>query len=367
MNEEADVVYFDLISSNFYSTSQIPYAEYNQSRTIPYLTNPSEYYGAIVNFSLDNTSIPVFVAEIQGNQPNPNLTIYSVTLAYNGSEVTQPIIYSPQNLLAEVPNAPNSYPDGQAYYGGGYYNLYSYEYFTSLVNDAFASAYSSLRGAQPSLPVNSSPVISYDSATRLFSMSVTNTLYNTSLGTAVSVYMNPPLLHLYSFLPSSSTILPPFTQELMIINNYIGVLNTTSGIRTITQELPSIQFWSPASCITITSDFLPVNRVIIATPQIFANNQTLNIPDNNSLTQPILLEYSVPDAIYTKTINYSPTAQYQFFDMLSDTPLYNIDFKFWYRGKSGLLFPLYLNSGSSVSMKLGFFKKDKFSVLKSIK
>ena len=367
MNEESDVVYFDLISSNFYSTSQIPYAEYNQSRTIPYLKNPSEYYGAIVNFSLDNTSIPVFVAEILGDQSNKDLTIYTVSLTYQGSSVTQPVIFSPQNLLAPVPNAPNTYPDGQAYYGGGYYSIYSYEYFTSLVNTALASAYASLRILQPSLPVNSSPIISYNSATQLFTVTVIDALYNPSLGASISIYLNPPLLHLYSFLPSSSVILGGVTEELLIINNYIGVLDTTSGKRAITQELSSIQFWSPASCITITTDFLPVNRVIIATPQIFANNNVLRIPDNNSLTQPILLEYSVPDAIYTKTINYNPTAQYQFFDMMSDTPLYNIDFKFWYRGKSGLLFPIYLNSGSSVSLKLGFFKKDKFSMLKSIK
>jgi hypothetical protein len=367
MNEESDVVYFDLISTNFYSTSQIPYAEYNQSRTIPYLKNPSEYYGAIVNFSLDNTSIPVFVAEIQGNQANKDLTIYTVSLTYQGSSVTEPIIFSPQNLLATTPNAPNTYPDGQAYYGGGYYNIYSYEYFTSLVNTALAGAYVSLRGLQPSLPVNSPPVVSFNPTTQLFTVTVLDSLYNSSLGPAISIFFNPPLLHIYSFLPSSSTFLSNLTQEILIINNYIGVLDSTSGKRAITQELSSIQFWSPASCITITTDFLPVNRVIIATPQIFSNNRVLNIPDNNSLTQPILLEYSVPDAIYTKTINYNPTAQYQFFDMMSDTPLYNIDFKFWYRGKSGLLFPIYLNSGSSVSLKLGFFKKDKFSMLKSIK
>jgi hypothetical protein len=367
MDEEADVIYFDLITTNFYSTSKIPYAEYNQSRTIPYLKNPSEYYGTVVNFTLENTSIPVFVAEIKGDQPDPNLTIYTVTLAYQGSQVTQPVIFSPQNLLAEVPPPPDSFPDGQAYYGGGYYSIYSYEYFTSLVNTAFNSAYNSLRVLQPSLPVNSPPIMSYNPVTQLFTLTVIDALYNPSVGAAVTIYLNPPLLHLYSFLPTSSVLLPPVTEEKVIINNYIGVLDSTSGKRAITQELVSIQFWSPASCITITTDFLPVNRVIIANPQLFANNQPLYLSNNNSLTQPILLEYSVPDAIYTKTINYSATAQYQFFDMQSDTPLYNIDFKFWYRGKSGLLFPLYLNSGSTVSIKLGFFKKDKFSMLKSIK
>jgi hypothetical protein len=366
MGDEADIIYFDLISTNFYSTSQIPYAEYNQSRTIPYLKNPDDYYGAVVNFTLDNSSIPLLVAEIQGNQPNINLTIYSVTLAYGGSQVTQPVIFSPQNLLADVPLSPNSFPDGQAYYGGGYYNIYSYEYFTSLVNTALAGAYVSLRALQPSLPLNLPPVITYNSNTSLFSINVNDALYNTSLGSAISIYMNPPLLHLYSFLPSFSTRLGgSATEELLIINNYIGVLDT--GIRTITQELQSIQFWTPASCITITSDFLPVNRVIIANPQLSVNNKPLILSNNNSLTQLILLEYSVPDAIYSKAISYNPTAQFQFFDMASDTALYNIDFKFWYRGKSGILFPLYLNSGSTVSVKLGFFKKDKFSMLKSIK
>ena len=368
MNQESDVVYFDLITTNYLSLAKSPpYAEYNQSRTIPYLQNPSDYYGAIVNFSLDNTSIPVFIVGIQNGQSNPNLTVYNVSLSYQGSTITEPVIFVPQDLTAQVPNPPSSYPDGLAYYGGGYYNIYSYAYFTSLVNTALAGAYVSLRALQPSLPINSSPVISYDPATQLFTVTVIDALYNSSLGPAISVYLNPPLLHLYSFVPSSSVSLGNVNEELLIINNYIGVLDSTSGKRAITQELSSIQFWSPASCITITTDFLPVNRVIIATPQLYAQDNSLLIPNNNALTQPILLEYSVPDAIYTKTINYNPTAQYQFFDMMSDTPLYNIDFKFWFRSKSGVLFPIYLNSGSSVSLKLGFFKKDKFSMLKTIK
>jgi len=367
MDEEADVIYFDLITTNFYSTSQIPFAEYNQSRTIPYLKNPSDYYGAVVNFTLQNSSIPFFVTEILSEQSDPNLTIYNVTLTYQGSQVIQPVIFSPQNLLAEVPPPPSSFPDGQAYYGGGYYSIYSYEYFTSLVNIAFNNAYNSLRALQPSLPVNSPPVISYNPIDQLFTLTITDALYNPSAGPAIGIYLNPPLLHLYSFLPTSSVLLLTQTEEKVIVNNYIGVLDSTSGKRAITQELSSIQFWSPASCITITTDFLPVNRVIIASPQLFANDKPLYLSNNNSLTQPILLEYSVPDTIYTKTINYNPTAQYQFFDMLSDTPLYNIDFKFWYRGKSGVLYPLYLNSGSTVSVKFGFFKKDKFSMLKSIK
>jgi hypothetical protein len=370
MEDEPDVLYFDLISTNFISTTgRIPYAEYNQSRTIPYLKNPSKYYGAVTQFTINNTSVPVLNPEIQINQPDINLTIYTVSLQYNNVSFTVPVIYTPQNLLAPIPLPPTSYADGLPFYLNGYYSIYNYEFFNAMVNTAFSSAWNSLKTVFGSLPNVDAPIISYNPITQLFSIIVDNDVF-TDNGSApyVSIYMNGPLFHLYSFLPSQSTLLEGITAEKLYITNNTGILDSTTNLRNVSQELPSINLWSPADSIVITSAFLPVQNVLIATPQLYFNNQSFIISQiTNSLTQPILIEYSVSDNIYTKTINYLPTAQLQFFDLLDSQPLYNIDFKFYYRTKSGTLYPLYLNSGASCSVKLGFFKKDKFSHLKSIK
>ena len=370
MSEEADVLYFDLVSTNFINTSynNSP-ASYNQSRTIPYLTNPSLYYGAITQFTINNTSVPVFIPEIEPDQSNVNLTVYTISLSYGGFTVTQPIIFVQQDLLISVPLPPSSYTDGAPFYADGYYNIYNYNFFNAMVNTAFSTAYASLQLLVPTLPSVSTPIITYDATTQLISISVSNNVF-VDLGSSpfVQIYMNSALYYLYSFLPSQSTSLNSVSVEKLYLTKNTGVFDSTTGLRTIPQELPSINLWSPISSIVITSNFLPVQKVLIATPQLYFNGAEYIVGNtNNSLTQPILIEYSVPDNIYTKTINYIPNAQYQFFDLNDAQQLYTLDFKFWYRGKSSILFPIYLNSGASCSVKLGFFKKDKFAHLKSIK
>jgi hypothetical protein len=369
MDDESDVLYFDLITSNFISTNgNLPPAEYNQSRTLPYLKYPSEYYGAITQFTINNTSVPVLTPEIQPYQSDINLTIYTVSMGYNNVYFTTEVIYSPQNLLAPIPESPNSYQDGLPFYLGGYYNIYNFEFFNAMVNTAFETCWNTLKSAIGTLPNVDPPVIKYNPTTQLFSIVVDENVFVDNGSAYVNIYMNGPLYHLYSFFPSQSTTVLGITAEKFYINNNTGVLDTTTNLRNIQQELQSINLWSPVSSIVITSQFLPVEKVLIAKPQLYYNGTPI-YPGNfvNSLSQPILIEYSVSDNIYTKTINYLPTAQYQFFNLLDSQPLYNMDFKFYYRGKSGLLYPLFLNSGSSCSVKLGFFKKDKFSHLKSIK
>jgi hypothetical protein len=370
MSDEADVLYFDLVSTNFINTSynNSP-ASYNQSRTIPYLTDPSLYYGAITQFTINNTSVPLFVPEIAINQSNVNLTVYTVSLAYGGFTVTEPIYFVQQDLLVPVPLPPSSYTDGAPFYNEGYYNIYNYNFFNSMVNTALSTAYANLQLLVPALPAVSSPTITYNATTQLFSINVPNNVF-VDLGSApfVEIYFNSALYFLYSFLPSQTTSLNNLAVEKLFIDANTGILDTTTNLRSVIQELPSINLWSPVSSIVITSSFLPVQKVLIATPQLYYNGTEYLVGNNNnSLTQPILIEYSVPDNIYSKTINYIPNAQYQFFDLNDAQPLYILDFKFWYRGKSSVLFPIFLNSGASCAVKIGFFKKDKFSHLKSIK
>ena len=227
MSEEADVIYFDLVSTNFLNTSynNSP-ASYNQSRTIPYLTDPSLYYGAITQFTINNTSVPVFVPEIAIKQSNVNLTVYTVSLSYGGFTVTEPVIFVQQDLLVPVPLAPDQYTDGAPFYNEGYYNIYNYSFFNSMVNTALSSAFTNLKVLVPALPAVSSPVISYNAVTQLFSISVPNNVF-VDLGSApfVEIYFNSSLYFLYSFLPSQTTSLNNLAQEKLFINANTGILN----------------------------------------------------------------------------------------------------------------------------------------------
>jgi hypothetical protein len=364
--ESPDVFYVDVLVNNInsnYNITTTP-AEYNETRTIPWLYNPDKYYGAVVQFNIQNTNTPVIDVVIVSNQGNINLTIYNLVLEYNGTEIYQSVIYSPQNKTATPPLAPNQYPNGYQENDSNYYSVYSYNYFCSLVNNAFESAYNQLQIAFPTLPNNQQPVIKYNPETQLFYITCDNTLYNQDVATPpINIYFNGALLHLYSFLPSSTVELNNQVYEQLLINNTTSIIN--NNVLIFTQELQSINLWSQITSLVITTQTIPVMRSQTFSPALYYNG-IIKPSNNNSQTQSILLEYSVSDSIYTRNIVYNPTAQYKIFELDGHNPLYNLDLKFYYRSTFGYMNPIYLNSGSALTVKLGFFKKSKFSNLKNI-
>ena len=78
-----DHVYFDLVITNIKSeyTEPIP-IYFNENRTNPIINNSGDYDMSIVRFQLDTQALPLWIPEIQANQSDPNLTIYSVTMSY---------------------------------------------------------------------------------------------------------------------------------------------------------------------------------------------------------------------------------------------------------------------------------------------
>ena len=85
---------------------------------------------------MDLKSIPVFIPTIKCNT-NPTVlekteTIYEVTLEYDGYSATTPIYFEPQDQTILLPIFLNRY----ANYKSGYYNLFNYELFSTMVNEA---------------------------------------------------------------------------------------------------------------------------------------------------------------------------------------------------------------------------------------
>jgi hypothetical protein len=361
-NESPEVFYLDAQVANLNSTSSNQLASYNATRTLPYLYKPEDYYGAITQFSIQLTDLPLLNAVIVPNQSNVNLTIYKIALKYNNSFVEENIIYSPQNTIPNVPLPPSSYPDGQQNFSTGYYSIYSYNYFCILVNQTIETAFNALKVLEPSLPTNYPlPIFKYDSQSTFFYLTVPDILYDTSNSNVVSIFLNSALNHLLLFFPNELYPINDQSYHLLLLNNTTGIISNNN--LTVFQELNSTNVWSQVVSIVITSQFLPVARSQTFAPTIYYNGETL-ISQFNSASQNILIEYSITDSIYTKTFTYNPSAQYRTFSLTGDSPLYNLDFQFWYRTSLGTLQPIYLNSGGFLSLKIGFFEKKHFKPLK---
>jgi hypothetical protein len=372
MHEESpDVVYLDVVVSNINSGSSSNYskvfAEYNEARTIPYLYNPNEYYGAIVQFTLDNTDTPLLEVQIEPDQSDANLTIYTVGLSYGASNITVPITYVPQNATAVEPLPPSAFPNGIQDLSTGYYSIFSYNYFCQLVNTAFATALTQLIALAPAIPITTNPpFIKFDPTTDLFSIEIDPIFNQTTAVTPINILMNNALYYLFYSFPVSRVAIGANTYfELIATNNTITTTLTTPSATILLQERNSTNLWDNISSICITSQTIPIVRSQTLAPGLYYEGGIIRSA-NNSLTQPILLEFSVLNAEYNRSITYNPTAQYKTFCLNSDPPLYNFDIKFWYRSTLGILRPIALNSGATMTLKLGFFKRSKHSHLKPL-
>jgi len=369
MEESPDVVYLDVVVSNINSGSSSNYAkvfaEYNEARTIPYLFNPNEYYGAVVQFTLDNTDTPLLEVQIEPDQSNANLTIYNVGLSYGASNIIVPITYVPQNATAVEPLPPSAFPNGVQDISTGYYSIFSYNYFCQLVNTAFATALTQLIALAPAIPITTNPpIIKFDPTTDLFSIEI-DTIFNQSTApTPINILMNNALYYLFYSFPVSRVAIGANTYfELIATNATITTISVPASATILLQERNSTNLWDQISSICITSQTIPIVRSQTLAPALYYEGGIIRTP-NNSLTQPILLEFSVQNSEYNRSITYNPTAQYKTFCLNSDCALYNFDIKFWYRSTVGILRPIALNSGATMSMKLGFFKRKTHSALK---
>lgn len=366
MNESPEVFYLDVQVSNINSDGQLTstLAEYNQSRILPYLFNPEKYYGSIVQFNLTNTDAPILNMPIIPNQGNVNASIYQIYLTYGNTTIGETVIFIPQSKVAPIPPAPNQTSDGLQDNQFFYYSIYNYSYFAFLVNNALSTAWTQLKTLYPLIPDEPAPYIKFDPTTNLFSIYSPNNIFNQDFASPVVIYFNGPLYTLFSYFPAYTVNLNSLVLQQIVINTNNSVVDSV-GTNILTQETPSINLFSQIISICITSQFLPVIRSQIFKPSIYYAGNTESFQNNNSQTQNILLEYSLTDNIYYKNIVYNPTAQYRIFELTGENPLFNLDFKFWYRTVFGNLEPIYLNSGTYLSLKIGFFRKDYYKKLKN--
>ena len=140
-------IYYDALINNSHSIDEVePFIKFNEARDTPILEQPHLYKMSVVRFQLDSHTLPTFIPTIMnksdqdkyfpGEPYDMNKTVYSITIQkYNGidTEIIQSYVeFVPQNTTI---NAPSSFlANGEPNYSNGYYNLFSYEHFISMVN-----------------------------------------------------------------------------------------------------------------------------------------------------------------------------------------------------------------------------------------
>ena len=387
-----DQIYYDVTVSNFQSSTTNPNPFYfNDSRTVPFINKPEDYYLSILRFTVDTGTVPVFLPSIQPNQSDKDLTIYSVSM--NWTDTTTGIVYSaqeyikwqPQDTSVEEPSDPLNTFNGLQNNNTGYYNCYSYTWLCYLVFTALKAVSAKMEVLTNGLPnqpnFTYSPIFNWDSTSQKAIIYANTETYDLNDAfypagfSAVNIYFNAPMYGLFNSFPArylgTGT---PFGCDYRILIVDVGGVNSQLIIPpqiTPVGDDPYIQYMaitcfqetattaniSPIMALVFTSNTLPIQTNQISTPLVYNNNQIIDYAGNNSATANIITDLVSDTGTYSPNLVYSPSAEYRLITMYGNAPLTNLDISIFYKIRSGALIPFRLQSGGSVTMKLSFLKK----------
>ena len=361
---------------------------FNEIRNAPYLANPQDYFMSVVRFSLDSSTLPIFIPQAQQGQTNINLTIYSVTLEQTVGPTTYTqqtfVIFVPQNPNEPLPSPPVDFVDLR----NSYYFVYSFEAFCDMVNTAFATCLTALNaqitagGGTPTTTLP--PFLSWQAGSFLATLNtpvLTSSFpYDYKNASGIRIYMNAPLYNLFSSFKaknlSSSTGSSVITNgknfQLLITNeNGQNIIPKNSGspapfwaypndILYMTEEYETTPLWNPVQSIVFTTGFLPVVPELTAVPVVFgADTQYFNAGNNSNITN-TLTDFEVgltTGADYKPLIQYTPSGEYRLVDLFGNNPISSIEIRIFWKDAYGNLYPFLLGPDCNCSIKIMFRKK----------
>ncbi len=379
---QPDQVYFDLVTTNFESSTTLPVKfNYNENRSSPFLNKPDDYYLSIIRFTMDSSTLPVIIPSIKQGSTSISDTIYSVTLEWKSDpSLTTPDIVSqqyiqwiPQDKSAPIPISPSQRSTQLQDNSQGYYNCYNYTYFVLQIYEALAVAYASIETQATALgkvlPSAYSPIVNWDTTSNRMVLYADEAGYDLNSANPIKIYFNTALYSLFNSFP---TTIQGFTSSVTLGRNFlVGVVNVgDTNLQTIIptgtetnyqaicvyQEYSTTSSMSPIVSVVFTSNTLPVQSSQVSTPVIFYNGIP-SVQGTNADIANIITDIVADDGLYKPNLVYEPVAQYRYITMYGNAPLTNLDIQIYYKLKDGTLQPFLIQSGGCVTLKIAFIKK----------
>ena len=353
MSSNADNIYLNVSITNPVSgISAYPLesqAVYDENLTIPVLSNPSEYYCSIFRFSMPLDTIPIFRFPVNFSQNNPNISDLIIGINNDGL-FTQPIVYvAANNLIAPAPGASSPFFSlTQA--ASPYYFIYSVQQFITMINTALNLAF-----VAAGSPGGTAPFYIYTATTQLISLIVTAGFIASGATIIMNAYLKTYLDSFpfkYTLLPSNNPLVPGlfyYTQDLSTIP-----YGQTSPYR-FDEEYNALDLWFDIRKIIITTSSIPI--VQEASPSTVAITNVNGAGNYLPIITDFVVSYNNIQDV-SSILVYNPTSQYRLIDMYSNSPISRINLAFYWQSENGNLFPVFLSPGQTITVKIGFLKKE---------
>ena len=354
-NDDTLRSYYDILVSNLNSQTlssndTLTFFETRDNGN-PFVLNASNYLFSIQRFSLETNNLPIWFCDIQVNQENINLSIYSISMEYNGIISQEYLIYIPQDKTSTLPS--NTLNGLQPY--SDYYFVYNYEYLIYLLNNTLTSCFNKL-ASLTNLPTTQIPYLKWNSTNNTASLISDNAGFNDISNDYIKLYFNNALFNLFQSF-CSYTINSTSDQGLIyqISCSCYGIAEKTT-INNITylicpQEFSTISVWNPVVSIVFISNTLPIKPENIGAPLIFLNNYKYQSTNNKNVAG-IITDFQANDT-YKPYILYQPTVL-RYIELQGNSPINKIDIKVYWKNRIGDLIDFKLNCNNSMSMKIAF-------------
>ena len=362
--------YFDIIISDVNNTQITPQPiQYSEARNIPYLYEPDRYSLSVVRWTCDTSTLPIFRCQIKPNSNSAFDSIYSITLVYQGVVAQVYLQYSSQQVLAPTPNTPYQMPNGLQDNTNNYYDVYNYQFVIYLFNQTFQTALTALTALAKAkgitVPTTNPPVFVFDTINNIAVLYTDVAGYNSSIDSSIKIFFNPATANLFNSFPfylvnTNSAFGMNYQLQVNIFSN-ANIIPYTAGKLTfsvyqVVQEFSTISNWNPVIAIVMCSNSLPVYPNNIS-GKISMNDAGIkqSASGNNAITNPVITDFVSDTGCYKPFIVYTPSAQYRRLSLLTgSSSLTNLDIQIYWRDRFGVLNPLLLGTGSTVSIKLLF-------------
>ena len=383
-------------SSTNYNNEE-PFLEFKEDRKVPIIEKTDEYEMAVESAMFDLKTLPIFIPTIKYNNNRTDLqkteTIYEITLEFNGYSATTPIYFTPQDETNTLPK----FVDGMPYYKSGYYNLYNYEFFFTMVNEAIRNAMLKLietvthynGGTLPTTFSNLSnssglyeiPYFIFDKDGGLIYLNSPKSTFSDSNSNHVNIMLNRALYRLFNSLPfklvnktfntlDDNNIQTTTTKTLHKLNFsnfknaneveiYPHLSIDTSGLTKTThmliyQDYSTLSSWSPVESIVLISPNFPIPSHQMSASLEYLDGMISQL--GNERTEQEILEVEshnpVPYLLYEQK-----QFRWMHLNQSDSDNMRQILFKVFYRFKlNGELIPVKSGVGGSFSVKLMFRK-----------
>lgn len=373
--KEGDNIYLNVIFDHNPNDGQAATpATYNVTKTVPILGKCSDFYCSIIRFDIPLDCIPLFIMPIIPNQGNPDLTPLIIGIEVAATDFPVNLLFEPEDLSQQIPVQNQLFQVITKYY-----YVYDYSLLTQMANQAIQTAFTN--AGSPGGAGNA-PFFRWNPVTQLIELYVSRAFVASGAHIFWNEYFNNYFgesfrTNFYDNLPAGHNYEPVILNATTNVNAYAPFIVPESLDPTIpghlfpyggaspqlgawykfTQDFSTVSQWTSLRKILITSNTIPIINEIVPT-QSSTGHQS-----GATSSLPIITDFvpNIDQANQSRSLAYYfPTSQYRLVDMISDTPLYNIDLSIFWQDKNGNKYPVEISLLQQASIKVAFVRKSMY-------